>query len=173
VHRYHLLASATLLSALSTGVTYAQVSGTIPGAQTGQIDEIVVTAQKRSESIQDVPLSIRAVTGLSLENAGVENPIGLGKVVQTLQITNTLFGSGVTIHCAGTGGRHEDQQSRNGRHRVQRVLGRPSEVWRARCRQVLTPMSPDDPSSLLFATRMIGPAHVRLSHKPTSDRTYI
>jgi iron complex outermembrane receptor protein len=103
VHRFHLLASATLLSALSTGVTCAQVSETIAGVQTGQIDEIVVTAQKRTESIQDVPLSIQAVTGLSLENAGVENPIGLGKVVQTLQITNTLFGSGVTIRIRGFG----------------------------------------------------------------------
>lgn len=35
------------------------------------LEEVVVTAQKRAESLQDVPLAITAVSGESFENAGV------------------------------------------------------------------------------------------------------
>jgi outer membrane receptor protein involved in Fe transport len=37
------------------------------------IQEIVVTAQKRAERLQDVPVSVQAVTGESLQNMGVQN----------------------------------------------------------------------------------------------------
>ncbi len=50
-------------------------------AQHDNIAEIVVTAQKRSERLIDVPLSITAVTGQELARAGVTSPSDLGKVV--------------------------------------------------------------------------------------------
>lgn len=56
------LASAVLL-ALSPA--YAQ--------QTVQLGEVVVTAQKRAESLQDVPLSIQAIGGERLEELGIQN----------------------------------------------------------------------------------------------------
>lgn len=37
------------------------------------IDEVVVTAQKRQESIQDVPLAVTAINALQLERAGVQD----------------------------------------------------------------------------------------------------
>lgn len=40
-----------------------------------QLDEIVVTAQKRAERIQDVPISITALTGADLEKRGL---VGMG-----------------------------------------------------------------------------------------------
>jgi iron complex outermembrane receptor protein len=40
-------------------------------AQSSKIDEIVVTAQRRQESVLDVPLAIQASTALQLQNAGV------------------------------------------------------------------------------------------------------
>ena len=42
-----------------------------PGATQSALDEIIVTATKRSESIQSVPLSITAITGDSLEKRGI------------------------------------------------------------------------------------------------------
>src|SRR5258706_11972855 len=46
-----------------------------------QLEEIIVTAQKRSERINDVPLSITAATGDELLKAGVKGPDDLQKVV--------------------------------------------------------------------------------------------
>ena len=40
------------------------------GVRAAELEEIVVTARKREESIQDVPLSITAFTGEELERAG-------------------------------------------------------------------------------------------------------
>lgn len=55
-------------------------------------DEIVVTAQKRSESVQDVPISIAAFDGESLETANVTTVLDLGRVAtnfQTVRSSNT------------------------------------------------------------------------------------
>lgn len=38
-----------------------------------QIEEIVVTAQKREENVEDVPISIAVLSGEELENSGVKN----------------------------------------------------------------------------------------------------
>jgi iron complex outermembrane recepter protein len=41
-------------------------------AQTA-LEEVVVTARKRAESLQDVPLSVSAIAGAQLENLGIQN----------------------------------------------------------------------------------------------------
>jgi iron complex outermembrane recepter protein len=54
--------------------------------------EIVVTAQKRSESVQKVPISIAAFNGESLEKANVATVLDLGRVAtnfQTVRSSNT------------------------------------------------------------------------------------
>ncbi|MYH69895.1 MAG: hypothetical protein F4147_07295, partial [Gammaproteobacteria bacterium] len=38
-----------------------------------QLEEIVVTAQKRAESLQDVPISVQAFTGDNLDELGVQS----------------------------------------------------------------------------------------------------
>ncbi len=43
--------------------------------------EIIVTANKRSERLNDVPISITAATGEQLDNLGVAAPADLVKVV--------------------------------------------------------------------------------------------
>ena len=40
------------------------------------IEEIVVTAQKRTESVQDVPISITALSGDDLARRGLNGPAG-------------------------------------------------------------------------------------------------
>ena len=40
----------------------------------GNLEEIVVTAQKRSENLQDVPIAITAVSGQALDRAGATGP---------------------------------------------------------------------------------------------------
>ena len=50
------------------------------------IEEIVVTAQKREENLQRVPVSIVALAGEALENRGVSDVTDLRTVVPSLQI---------------------------------------------------------------------------------------
>ncbi len=54
--------------------------------------EIVVTAQKRSESVQKVPISIAAFNGAALEKANVATILDLGRIAtnfQTVRSSNT------------------------------------------------------------------------------------
>lgn len=47
---------------------------TIQTAGAAAVEEIVVTARKRSESLQDVPIAITAFTETTIEQAGIERP---------------------------------------------------------------------------------------------------
>ena len=40
---------------------------------TAQIEEVIVTTQKRAESLQDVPISVQAFTGDNLDELGVQS----------------------------------------------------------------------------------------------------
>jgi iron complex outermembrane recepter protein len=69
-----------------------------------QLEEVIVTAQKRAENIQDVPLSIVSVSGEALQAAGITSPLDLGKVVPALRIyTGSIYTSGITIRIRGFG----------------------------------------------------------------------
>ncbi len=60
------LITLTVAAVLSAGAASAQSTG---DANQG-LEEIVVTAQKRSENLQDTPLAITAITGESIEGYG-------------------------------------------------------------------------------------------------------
>lgn len=57
-----------LRSALTAGLTAGLSAAAMSAPALAQVDEIIVTAQKRAENIQDAPISIIAVTG---DTAGV------------------------------------------------------------------------------------------------------
>ena len=99
-----LLAGAAAIALTSNGA-WAQAAQEQVATE-DQVDGrevILVTAQKRSENIQDVPLSIVAVTGEALTAAGINDPVALQKLAPSLQINNTVFSSGVVIRIRGFG----------------------------------------------------------------------
>jgi outer membrane receptor protein involved in Fe transport len=53
------------------------------------LEEVIVTAQKRAQGLQDVPISINAVSGDKLSNAGIEDLQDLSGSIPNLQITQT------------------------------------------------------------------------------------
>jgi outer membrane receptor protein involved in Fe transport len=65
---------ATILAGVLMAVSSlaSAQGGASPDAEVA-LDEIVVTAQKRTERLQDVPISVQAVTGEMLQNMGVQN----------------------------------------------------------------------------------------------------
>jgi iron complex outermembrane receptor protein len=86
----------TLLAALSV-VFLKQAM-----AQDEGIEEIVVTAQKRIESVQDVPISIVAVTGDELARTGTNDFLNLAGRVPTLQYSQAGGESQIYIRGIGS-----------------------------------------------------------------------
>ena len=58
----------------------------VPQLASAQLEEIVVTAQKRAESQQDVPIAISTITGESLAASGVNDTDDLGLATPGLQM---------------------------------------------------------------------------------------
>jgi iron complex outermembrane recepter protein len=78
-----LLGSGAMLAPLLL-VNPAAAQGAV-GASDGS-HEIIVTAQRRAERLEDVPASITVVTGETLQNAGVVNMQDLGQVTAGAQV---------------------------------------------------------------------------------------
>lgn len=73
-----------------------------PGAEL-QIEEIVVTAQKRQEGLQNVPITISVVSGESIERMGVRNLEEIATGTPGFQIQQSPAQSGIYIRSIGSG----------------------------------------------------------------------
>ena len=75
------ISSATLLLALAIPSAFAQSAagpGSAPSSgSTAAVEEIVVTAEKRSSTIQDTPISISARSGEELQQSGITDLSGV------------------------------------------------------------------------------------------------
>jgi iron complex outermembrane receptor protein len=65
-------AIAAILSGSGTCLGVAHAAPAADASDSEAIQEIVVTAQRRSESIQNVPITIQAITGTQLEQLGIQ-----------------------------------------------------------------------------------------------------
>jgi iron complex outermembrane recepter protein len=66
------------------------------------VEEIVVTAQKREEDIQDVPISISAFTGESLDAKGITDPKTLAQSIPGVTYGETVNFSIIYVRGVGT-----------------------------------------------------------------------
>ena len=84
-------------TATGTAQTQAtEASGATSDAQTqgtGFGDDIVVTAQRTSERLQDVPISVSAFTGAALETQQIKNSLDLQTSLPNVTFTKTNFTS--------------------------------------------------------------------------------
>jgi iron complex outermembrane recepter protein len=87
--RLALLASATLIPA----IVWAQTTPPAPDEGVVQLDEIVVTAQRRETNLQDTPISVTAVTAQALEARGIRTVNDLAASVPNLTSTTGPQGS--------------------------------------------------------------------------------
>lgn len=66
----------------------AQASASVPGATSDlSLQEVVVTATRRKESIQKVPISIDALTQAQMQQQGIQGISGIANVTPGLQFT--------------------------------------------------------------------------------------
>jgi len=77
-------------AAFFTTVPFAATAQTPPpaAADDSLIEEIIVTAQKRATSLQDVPFSIAAVTAQDIKESGASNLVDIARNVPGLYITD-------------------------------------------------------------------------------------
>ncbi len=111
--KFDLLA-ATALTLLAATPAMAQ-QGSTPAPTQDDTDsqeyrsanDIVVTATRRNETVQDVPIAITAIGAAELQNAGVDNVRDLEQLAPSLQSsTGQSSATGTTIYLRGitTGG---------------------------------------------------------------------
>lgn len=88
-----------LLSALLTAG-----AGSVFAQEDLQIEEIVVTAQKREQSIQDVPVSVTAIGAETIESFGFESTGDLARLSSSLTVieSNNKTNSAFSIRGIGT-----------------------------------------------------------------------
>lgn len=94
--RYVLFASASIGAFTVSHAAEAQSDGGIP--------EIIVTAQKRAENIQNVPISIAAVPASVLAESGIRSTQDLAQSVAGLNVTRTTEATVFTLRGIGTQG---------------------------------------------------------------------
>ena len=103
--RSRLIAGVSLIG-LMTAPAFAQTSTAIgttgTPAPTNAIDEIVVTAQRTSQSLQDVPIAISAFTADTLAKQQINNSSDLQLTLPNITFTKSNFTTGVfTIRGVG------------------------------------------------------------------------
>lgn len=82
---------------------YAALPVSAADAPSTGLDEIVVTANKRAEKIEDVPSSVLAVTAEQLDNANVHDFDNLVQIAPNLTITKTSQPGNNSINMRGVG----------------------------------------------------------------------
>ena len=102
--RYLMLASSVSLAALLSSVASAQPSpaGSSAVSESSAIDDIIVTAQRTSQSLQDVPIAVSAFTAEALERQQINNASDLQLSLPNITYTKGNFtGSSFTIRGIG------------------------------------------------------------------------
>ena len=88
---------AGLLGSVGTLPLIAQeASDQLDNRDTRSIEEVVVTAQKREQNIQEVPITINAFSGVELDRRGLEDLSEIAQITPNLQIDTTSPFSGAS-----------------------------------------------------------------------------
>lgn len=84
---------------------------TAPALAQFQLEEIIVTAQKREQSLQDVPISVNAMTGVKMEQVGITNLEKLSAYVPNFSMNQTGISSTITVRGISSGINQSFEQS--------------------------------------------------------------
>ncbi len=152
---------------VSKSILAVAISGIAMSANAAMLEEIVVTAQQRAESLQDVPVSVAAITGDKIAASGVVDLMGLSELVPNFSINETGISTTVTIRGISSGINPGFEQSvgmyndgvfygRDQLARVPMIDMERVEVLRG-------------PQSILFGKNSIAGAVSQISAKPTDE----
>jgi iron complex outermembrane receptor protein len=107
-----ILTIATAVAAIMANAAFAQ-SANAPGnnpAVNDSLEEVVVTASRRTEDFQKAALDLAVVSGDRLTSDGVAQPSDLSKLVPNVKLTN---GNTTSIYIRGVGENSAQQNSQS------------------------------------------------------------
>ena len=102
------MSRSTLFKASGVALAIAAISS---GTNAAQLEEIIVTAQKRAESLQDVPVSLVAISGAKIEEAGMHSFAELSAYIPNLEITENSLNTIISMRGIGVGANQSFEQS--------------------------------------------------------------
>jgi iron complex outermembrane recepter protein len=99
-----MVPALALLIALGAGGTVSRAADA-PAATAGraELEEVIVTAQKREQNLQDVPIAVIALSRQQLQDAGVSNIKNLTELTPGLTVTSTTSENSTTARIRGIG----------------------------------------------------------------------
>ncbi|UTA48859.1 TonB-dependent receptor [Simiduia sp. 21SJ11W-1] len=136
-------------------------------AQDLVLEEVVVTAQKRVEKLQDVPISVNAVSGAKMEEAGITNLEGMTAYVPNLTMNQTGIGTIIAIRGISSGINQGFEQS-VGQYVDGVYYGR-AQLARAPFMDLERVEVLRGPQSILFGKNSIAGAISMVTAKPTEE----
>lgn len=88
---------ASALMASSVLVTPAFAQEAQDGAETADDNVIIVTATRRAQDVQDIPIAVTAVTAEQLDRQGVDNVADITQVSPSFSTSNAQIASGTVV----------------------------------------------------------------------------
>lgn len=131
------------------------------------LEEVVVTAQKRAESLMDVPLSVSAVSGDKMMESGIRNLGDLTAYVPNFQKAESSIGNFLSIRGISSGLNEGFEQSVV-QYMDDVALGR-SPLARAPFMDLNRVEVLRGPQNVLFGKNSIGGALSLVTNKPTDE----
>lgn len=98
---YYRPKSNVIVAAITHALTGGSLIGSLPAIAAPGVqglEEMVVTARRREEQIQDVPLAVTVLSGDALEKGGVRDVEDLRFKAPALQVSPSPFGSAVPAY---------------------------------------------------------------------------
>lgn len=107
-----LLVSSALVMA-APGLAARAADAAAPGASSDstEVGEVIITAQRRQEKLQDAPLAVSAFTGAQLEKNNIQRSEDLTKITPGLAFAQTGYTPQPTIRGVGTRGVSAGEES--------------------------------------------------------------
>jgi outer membrane receptor protein involved in Fe transport len=83
----------------------------IPTTHAAELEEIIVTATKKEESLQDVSISVSVISGEDIQNAGFHDFAGISQYIPNFAVSENAISTIVSMRGVGAGANQSFEQS--------------------------------------------------------------
>lgn len=109
------IVSSSLITSRAAIASYAVIMGyavsPMATAQTPALEEIYVTAQKRTQTLKEVPISVNAISGDKIEKGGITSIERMADYIPSFNMTQTGIGTNISIRGITSGVNQGFEQS--------------------------------------------------------------